>query len=173
MLLRLNHDEIVRLGSPEPDEDKRLLAELKNVWPKGYLEASELSAIAGWKWRGGRVKNLVRRNSDEDIAHVTKAAFSSDNERLRIGALLSLEGVNWPMASTILHFAFPNKYPIFDVRVMRELQCNAPYSLTLWNQYSAFCRETSLAANVSMRVLDRALWRKDKERQGGRDRIDC
>ena len=35
-------------------------------------------------------------------------------ERLRIGVLLPLDGIDWPTASVLLHLAHRDRYPILD-----------------------------------------------------------
>ena len=86
----------------------------------------------------------------------------SQTERLQIGALLALRGVQWPMASVILHFAFPDRYPILDVRAMSTVGGSKYYTFEKWREYVNLCRETATAHDITMRDLDRALWAFDR-----------
>lgn len=67
------------------------------------------------------------------------------------------------MASVILHFAFPERYPIIDVRVMRAVGEPAHYSFNRWIKYAECSRRAADAMGVSIRELDRALWVLDKD----------
>ena len=104
-------------------------------------------------------------------AHVLRAhrlALSTRNERLRIEALMLLEGVGWPTASVLLHFGHAEPYPILDVRALWSLGVRvAPdkYDFDLWWRYTECCRRLAARLNVTMRTLDRALWQYSKERQ--------
>ena len=40
-----------------------------------------------------------------------------------------------------------------------------PYNFEFWNEYTQFCRKLASEAMVSMRELDRALWKYSKEKQ--------
>ena len=116
----------------------------------------------GGSYPGKALVNLVEKNTLIEVAETSRAAFSATTERLRIGALLALHGVGWPMASVILHFAFPECYPILDKRVMRVVGVPDAYSFDRWVEYTDLCREASRRLGVSMRVLDRALWTLDR-----------
>lgn len=96
-------------------------------------------------------------------SEITAVAFSTTNERLRIGALLSLAGVEWPMASVILHFAFPDHYPILDVRAMNSVGGSTIYNFDRWLNFVRICRDKREEYAVPMRTLDKALWGFDKQ----------
>ena len=90
---------------------------------------------------------------------------------LRMGtcmeALLELNGVGVPTASTLLHFAFPDDYPILDVRALESLGVKArtQYPVSFWLGYLRACRELSMGCGVSVRTLDKALWQHSKNAQ--------
>jgi hypothetical protein len=81
-------------------------------------------------------------------------------------ALLDLDGVGVPTASVLLYFAFPNDYPILDVRALESLgvRPRSQYPVSFWLQYLAACRELARRCGVSIRTLDKALWQHSKER---------
>ena len=85
-------------------------------------------------------------------------------------ALLKLRGVGVPIASTLLHFAFPEDYPILDVRALEALGSppRSVYPVSLWLSYLEACRELASRHRVSIRTLDKALWQWSKERSLGR-----
>jgi hypothetical protein len=81
-------------------------------------------------------------------------------------SLLELDGVGVPTASTLLYCAFPDHYPILDVRALESLgvKPRSQYPLSFWLGYLDACRELAQQAGVSLRTLDKALWQHSKER---------
>ena len=109
--------------------------------------------------------SLVEGNREHDVREVSRVSFAAKSERLRIGALRVLEGIEWPRASAILHFVFPERYPILDVRAMRTVggPLNS-YTFRVWAEYTELCRRSAAEYGVTLRQLDRALWTFDRER---------
>ena len=126
------------------------------------MTSEDLIAVAEWKWSGGRTRNLCELNSSAEVEEISTASFAAESERFRIGALLSLSGVGWPMASVILHFTFPVRYPILDVRAMRTVNGSTHYTFQKWQKYTKLCRDSAMKHDVSMRTLDKALWAFDR-----------
>lgn len=144
-------------------DDRSLCERFPKALQRGRLTRDELVEAATWKWPGGRVRKLAKLNSEDEVEEATRVSFSAVGERLRIGALMSLQGVNWPMASVILHFAYGNReanagYPIFDRRAMKAVGGSVPCTYDKWLEYTRLCREAATRHEVSMRVLDKALW---------------
>ena len=79
-----------------------------------------------------------------------------------------LEGVEWPTASTILHFCDARPYPILDYRALWSLGFAKPprYTMEFWLGYLAFTRELAARVGLPIRTVDKALWQYSKERQG-------
>jgi hypothetical protein len=134
---------------------------------RGYLNLDELVVLAAWK--SPRIVPRVRdRNNATFVREVTRTALSpAISEEMRIKILPILQGVQWAVASVVLHFGFDDPYPILDFRVLWSLQEPQPtaYTFDLWRRYTDFCRQYSKEHRVSMRLLDRALWTYSKERQ--------
>lgn len=167
MQVDLSKEEVLKYSSLYVyDQDDKLGERLSAAAGRGYLTKEDLIAVARWKWRGGRTRQLVSENTTEEVREISAVSFSAKTERLRVGALLSLRGVQWPMASVILHFAFPDRYPILDVRAMNTVGGNTFYTFEKWIDYVQLCRKAASDFGVSLRVLDRALWAYDKERSG-------
>ncbi len=145
------------------DGDDVLGARMVAAEKRGHMTRDDLIAVARWKWRGSRTRQLCAENTEEEVKVITASSFGAKkSERLRIGALLSLRGVQWPMASVILHFAFPDRYPILDIRAMRTVGSTSHYTYEKWIEYVDLCRKTAAKCGVSMRKLDKALWAFDK-----------
>ena len=80
--------------------------------------------------------------------------------------MLSLHGVGVPVASALLHFAFPERYPILDFRALATLgdtRRRTQYSPDFWESYVTRCRDLARVAGVSLRDFDKALWQNSVE----------
>lgn len=164
MKINFTQQELQRLIHEHSDTTEQLIAEqLPIAVARGHLLMEELINVAKWKWKGGRVEKLCRLNQVNHLKETTQVSFSTTNERLRIGSLMTLHGVSWPMASVILHFGFPDRYPILDVRVMRTVGGSKAYNFNNWISYTELCQNTAKRYNLSMRQLDKALWQADWE----------
>ncbi len=133
-----------------------------SVERKGYLTLDELKTIC--KWKTDRSKSRVATNLAADVEECTRVCFSATNERLRIGSLCLLTGVEYPTASVILHFLHPDPYPILDFRALESLGVKKPgiYSFDFWWLYVQATRKIATENLVDMRILDKALWQWSK-----------
>jgi hypothetical protein len=131
---------------------------------RGYYERDEFLRVCAWKTPRSGPK--VAANTAAAIAEATGRALASEDEATRMEALLELPGVGAPTASTLLHFAFPDEYPILDVRALESLGVKArtQYPVSFWLAYMAACRELAKRCRVHIRTLDKALWQYSKER---------
>jgi len=131
---------------------------------EGFLSKEDFQKICRWKTRG-RTEHWYKENEEGFIKVVTRTAFSTGNERFRIVSLAALKGVDWPTASAILHFGYPDTYPVLDVNALHALGLDEPkrYDYELWQAYTGFCRELVGECKVSMRDLYCALWQYGKE----------
>lgn len=88
--------------------------------------------------------------------------------------LLSSKGIKLPMASTILHFYYPDVYPIIDQRAFRELyQKEYPHHQKDWNKlaklYLNYIKDIyeykiKFCPKISFRDIDKVLYQLDKEK---------
>jgi hypothetical protein len=148
-------------------DDSKLLAAGRAARERGCYRRAEFLAVC--RWKSARSTPRVASNSDRAIASATRLALStSSDERTRMEALTSLAGVGVPTASTLLYFAFPDDYPILDVRALESLgrRGRSVYPVSFWLEYLQACRSLARAHGVSIRTLDKALWQHSKERAG-------
>lgn len=119
-------------------------------------------------WKSPRPKEQYAANGDLAVRELTEFSFSAKSEQAKMGALLVLKGVSYPLASVILHFAFPDEYPILDFRALWSLGWEQPssYTFEFWEKYCMKVREISKGLNLSIRTIDKALWQYSKEHQG-------
>ena len=150
-------------------EDGRLRDELRpRILRRGYLDRDEFLAICEWKTP--RSKSRCAANHEFTIRTITRAAFSSTDEALKIDLLRTLSGVEWPTASTLLHFCDRRPYPILDYRALWSLGFDEPprYSMDFWLEYLAFTRGLAKRLKFDIGTVDRALWQYSKARQRSR-----
>jgi hypothetical protein len=135
------------------------------VLSRGYLKRDEFLEICQWKTV--RTKSRCARNDVFTIETVTRAALATSDEALKIDLLRTLSGVEWPTASTLLHFCDKRPYPILDYRALWSLGHNKPphYTMEFWLAYLAFTRALAGRLKQDIRTIDRALWQYSKARQ--------
>jgi hypothetical protein len=116
-------------------------------------------------WKTVRSRPKVAANTEAAVVDATGRALAAGDEATRIAALLELEGVGVPTASTLLYFAFPDDYPILDVRALESLgvKPRSTYPVSFWLEYLEACRALARRTGVSLRTLDKALWQYSKE----------
>ena len=128
--------------------------------PEGYLSQSELRQMAKWKDRF--VASKIDKNPPGLIEKITGEAFGLDDDWEKIKKLKEIYGVAESVASVILHLYDPKKYPILDVHALRTIGIDnqkVNYDEPFWRKYVNLCRAKAERYDVSMRALDRALYK--------------
>jgi hypothetical protein len=147
-------------------KDKRVEARIKLVLrTQRFLTKLQLMRIGVWK--SPRQTKRYADNDAKAVKELTAFSFSAGTEQARMGALLALNGVYFPVASVILHFAFPDRYPILDVRAVWSLAWPQPksYNLKFWLRYCSRIRGIAARFGLSLRTVDKALWQYSREHQ--------
>jgi thermostable 8-oxoguanine DNA glycosylase len=123
------------------------------------------------RWKTPRSGPRVAANTAADVEAATRAALATIDEHARMTALLELTGIGIPTASTLLHFAAEDGYPILDVRALESLgeRGRSTYTVSYWLGYLEACRSLAAEHGVDVRTLDKALWQYSKERSGRTD----
>jgi len=144
-------------------EERRLKARLRRRRRCAplYLTRGELIQVGEWKTP--RIRPLIARNTPAGVRGLTAAAFLTRDEGQRIRLLQGLSGVGFAVASVLLHFADPARYPVADVRVraaLRRLGIRRRFPATPagWVAFVACLRRLARRYRVSLRTLDKALW---------------
>jgi hypothetical protein len=127
-----------------------------------YLTRGELRWLGEWK--SPRIRPQIVRNTEAGVRGLTAAAFLAQDDGMRLRVLLGLRGVGVAVASVVLHFAHPGRYPIYDVRVRAALRRMGmrqrfPPTGSGWAAYATVLRKLAAQHRVSLRTLDKALWR--------------
>lgn len=134
----------------------------------GHLRRNELLEIGRWKSSGRRNDRHFISNREIDVIEISHKAFADENMKPfgRLKHLTILNGVEIPTASAIMHFAFPETYPVIDVRALNTLGIKASsISPRLWYTYQKNCCDWADEYDVDLRTLDRALWQYDKDQK--------
>jgi len=112
------------------------------------------------RWKSERRVALIAENSDAEISEALQLARQAQEPRNAFAVLMGLRGVGTPMASAILTATDQEKYTVIDYRALEAL--GAPESDTNLGFYLRYyfpeCKRLASEANVSLRMLDRALW---------------
>ena len=163
----LNPSEIEALADRYSYKDDRAALKAGSAArQRGYFELSEFLEVCAWKTN--RTTSRVESNTSPAVQTITKRALATEDEADRMAALLELNGVGVPTASTILFSAFPDRYPILDVRALESLgyeSSRTTYSVAFWLRYLGTCRALAEEHSVSIRRLDKALWQFSKEKR--------
>ena len=142
------------------DIKEKVLARETHEAPGGYLRQPELREMGKWKDRF--VPSKIDKNPPGVIEKITGEAFGLDDDWEKIKKLKDIYGVAESVASVILHLYDPKKYPILDVHALRSIGIDnkeVNYDAPFWRKYVNFCREKAESHDVSMRTLDRTLWK--------------
>ena len=150
--------EWARGFADNPDDDNVIDAIAPAVRARGHFLRDEFLDTYAWKTR--RTLGRAKKYTEAEIADVTGVAFRQTDEKLRICLLRTLDGVDWPVASTLLHVGLSPDYPILDFRALWSLGSTMPtyVNFEFWWAYVECCRELAAAAGVTVRELDKALW---------------
>lgn len=144
-------------------DDRIIENDLKNYFKlHRYLDKEHFIKLCLWKSK--RPKKQYENNDELTIKEITQFSLSTISERARIEALTILSGVSYPVASVILHFAFPDEYSILDFRAIWSLDIEEPkkYDFAFWQKYTSIIQEIANRNKLEIRTLDKALWEYSK-----------
>jgi hypothetical protein len=144
--------------------ERALKGRLRRRAARGSLYLTRPELVWLGEWKTSRIRPLIARNTAGGVRGLTAAAFLTRDEARRLRLLLGLSGVGVPVASVILHFATPARYPVYDVRVLTALRRlgvrrRFPPTPAGWLAYIECLRVLARRHRVSLRTLDKALWR--------------
>ncbi len=143
--------------------DHEATAAGRRAGERGHYTKPEFMTVC--RWKSQRTSGRAAENPSGAIRRQSRIAFRADDEAERMRALTELAGVGIPVASTLLHFAFPRLYPILDWRALESLgqKRRSTYPIGFWLGYLDACRRIARESNVQLRTLDKALWQYSRE----------
>ena len=165
----------IRINTEEDTSATELIKKLRHVRKAKYLTKVELENICHWK--SPRAIVHIRHNSPAKIKRMTIRAFTTRSEKDKIKHLCSLRGVGMPMASAILMLTCPRRYGVIDIRVWKLLFAlgsvrtkagGTGFTFKNWYHYLCILRYHAKRLNVSVRDVERTLFKYHKEIQVGR-----
>jgi hypothetical protein len=131
------------------------------VRARGHYDRQDFMTVGTWK--SARVKPRMASNSDEMIRDITATALGAPLA-IQHRILTLLEGVQVPMASSLLMVWRPDQHTVIDVRAVKSLVVNglmpdpSPNVYPPYMEYLAICKAISERCGRSLRLLDRALY---------------
>jgi hypothetical protein len=151
----------------EGTNDELVEKETKN-WLKHnrYLTRDKFIKVGIWK--SPRPKKRYESNRDSLVEEITRFSLATQCEEAKVKSLLILSGVGYPLASVILHFASPGRYPIMDFRVIESLgwqEQPKDYNFDFWQKYCKKIRDIAEETGKDIRTIDKALWEYSKREQ--------
>lgn len=151
-----------------------LFNEIGNFKSRKFLTRGELIKIL--KWKSPRPMQRYEMNTELNVRAITKAAFTTNHEGVRIHTLTLLHGVNYPAASAILMFYDRTRYPVLDIRVWKQLhkiglvktnEKGKGFKNEEWLEYLKIFREAAKEFGVPVRHLEKSFFDKDQAEQEG------
>ncbi len=134
------------------------------------LKEETFKEIYGWKTR-----NRSKRHLDSDLKLYTKAIsrlLNEPNIEKKIKTIADLSGIRFPVASTVLHFIYPEDFPIIDVRTVKVLWDKGMLDRKLGDKINDYItyREKILkikeiCKEFSIRSIDRALFTYSEKKE--------
>ncbi|MBN1829037.1 MAG: hypothetical protein JW884_07820 [Deltaproteobacteria bacterium] len=153
-----------RYDEIENDETEyKALVALTNKDITEQKTLTEQTFIRILDWKSPRIKGIVRLNEFGVYENGIRDAYGAEEDR-KLEALLQLYGIGAPVASTILHFMYPDAFPIIDVRTVETLCCagRIKHHSTDASRYATFRAEMlEILKEVppfTLREIDRALF---------------
>jgi hypothetical protein len=134
---------------------------------KGDYSRQHFDTIFKWKTRN-RGKSRPQKNKTITIKRTLKLAVDNVGvPSIALKSLVGLQGVGVPVASAIMTAIFPERFTIIDFRALEALGAKrfSTSSINRYLEYVSFCVALSVEWGMSLRELDRALW-KWSEKQG-------
>jgi hypothetical protein len=143
-------------------DDRQARAVGARAAARGHYTRPEVLTV--YRWKSDRSSGLYTA-SDQQTESTTARVFATADEYERMEELTSLPGVGVPVGSALLFAAFPDDYPILDVRALESLgvRPRSVYPIDFWLDYLEYCRQLADSSGVSIRTLDKALWQYSRE----------
>jgi hypothetical protein len=147
---------------------------LRKAIKRGFLKKHELLLICNWK--SPRTIQKIKANPASKIERLTFLAFQSTDELFIIEKLVKLEGVSIAMASAILMFMNPRKYPVIEIRVWEVLlelklvegsSSGKNLNKSNWLVYLEIIRQTAKEKKTTSRKIEKAIFLAHKIHQDG------
>ena len=160
-------------GSREQELEKEAF-EAGTAIRGGDYSLANLEAIV--RWKSERVVHYLIGNSEAKIRQALALAASPETPvKQAVEALISLRGIDMPIATAILSAIAPDRYNVLDFRALEALG-HARHNVEFYAEYVEFCRrlaeqgivkpQQELPGPTALHALDRALWEWSRKHPG-------
>lgn len=128
-------------------------------------------------WKSKRLKGIVRINQFNEVYKpVLESSIQEKDYHVKLSKLLTLHGLNTPTATTILHFIYPDIFPIIDVRTLGALFYfnlieKKSKSVTNYWKFYEIIHSKQKVTGISIRKIDRALFAFHKVYLSNKEKI--
>lgn len=151
--------------SHESDEQEyQLIIENTVLEIKQSKSISKETFLRILNWKSPRLKGIVKLNEfDTNYAPVIEDCIEDISNEDKINKIISLYGIAIPTGTTILHFIFPDVFPIMDIRTaealyyLEYLECKGRTEKDYYKFYEVI-HKIKMNTNMSLREIDRALF---------------
>jgi len=142
------------------------------------FEVSEIKTIKQetfqdiYKWK---TRNRSKRHLNSDLNLYTNAISKLLNQqsiKKKIEIIAGLNGIRFPVASTILHFLYPNVFPIIDVRTVNVLWEKGSINKKFGDSIKDYITYRELIMKIkenckefSLRQIDRAIFTYNEKKE--------
>lgn len=143
----------------------------KKFQENNFITKQDLSRIVKWKFQGrllGRQKRILKLLEDVEesfIEEISKLAFKSKDDEVRLKLFSSIKGVGNALSSVILTFYDPQNYGVLDIHAWRGLFGKEPADIFSNNKqaikFFKKLREVSSETGLSCRDVEKAIFKKD------------
>lgn len=138
-----------------------LVKQLRKETLRGHICFSTI--VKAVEWKTPRIKGCMDFRRPDMYCAFVQLAHDSNDKKVKLWLLTSLNGWGIPMASTMLHLIHPNRFPIVDYRVLKVLRdknnftANRDTEKGYWLYYDEI-HGIMKSTGYSIRIIDRALW---------------
>lgn len=138
------------------------------ILEKNYSR-EHLDTIFAWKTKN-RGKSRIQKNDAREIETVLRQVVESGGEPPSdsLKVLITLSGIDIPVASAVMTAVFPERFTVIDFRALDALGAKkySTRSIKKYLEYASYCRNLAAEWHLSLRDLDRALWKWSEKSTG-------
>ena len=170
-MIKLDEEFIYKWANIDVDEYEynNIIELVKNdIETQHTIIESTFERIMNWK--SARSKGNIRKREYEEYKNTFTKILSVEN---KLEKLDDLFGIGVPIASTVLHFIYPDDYPIVDFRTVEALQLlgyidkdikmsDIRDTIEGYHTYRSIILDISKKVKRKLREIDKALFKFHK-----------
>ncbi len=160
--------EYDRIESDEREYKQILKKTEEEISFSGNITRDNFLDIINWK--SPRLKGVIKIGRfEEDYSPIFKEIIKIDFKLEKLEKITSLYGIAVPTGSTILHFFYPDEFPIMDIRTAEALYHfsflkSKARTITNYSEFYDILNKLKADCGLTFREIDRALFSYHKIR---------